>query len=93
MAEVHRQFDTNTAGAEITSVVQQSVYVNNLLASVDGSKVQSHRRHFHPETANGSNNVFIENIPVNRRGDNDTCGHSRNIGSLKNNLSYSTSQE
>lgn len=81
MPEVHRQFDKNTAGAEITSVVQQSVYVNNLLASVDGSKVQRHRHHLHPETAHGSNNVFIENIPVNRQGDSDTCGHSRSTGS------------
>jgi len=83
MPQVHRQFDTNTAGAEITEVIQSSVYVNNLLASVDGSFVQGHGRgrHSRPLTANGSNNVFIENIPVNRQGDDDTCGHSRNIGS------------
>jgi len=83
MPAVHRLFDTNTADAEITSVVQSSVYVNNLLASVDGSHVQGHGpgKHSSPLTAQGSNNVFIENIPVNRQGDNDTCGHSRNIGS------------
>ena len=83
MPEIHRQFDTNTAGAEITSVVQRSVYANNLLVSVNGSRVKGHGigKHFSPETANGSRDVYIENIPVNRRGDNDTCGHSRNIGS------------
>lgn len=83
MPQVHRQFDTNTAGAEITEVIQSSVYVNNLLASVDGSRVQGHGsgRHSRPLTANGSNNVFIENIPVNRQGDDDTCGHARNTGS------------
>jgi len=79
MPEIHRQFDTNNIGAPIIAVVQKSVYANNLLVSVDGSRVQGHGigKHFSPETANGSRNVYIENIPVNRRGDNDTCGHSR----------------
>ena len=83
MPQVHRLTDDNTAGAPITSTLQNSVYANNLLVGVNGSPVAGHGPGVHggPVTANGSSNVFIENIPVNRQGDDDTCGHSRNIGS------------
>jgi uncharacterized Zn-binding protein involved in type VI secretion len=83
MPAVHRLTDDNTAGAPIVRVIQSSVYTNNLLTSVDGSPVQGHGpgKHGGPLTAHGSNNVFIENIPVNRQGDSDTCGHSRATGS------------
>lgn len=83
MPQVHRLTDDNTAGAPITSTVQNTVYANNLLVGVDGSPVQGHGPGVHagPLTANGSTNVFIENIPVNRKGDEDTCGHPRNVGS------------
>jgi zinc D-Ala-D-Ala carboxypeptidase len=83
MPEVHRQFDTNTDNAPIISVVQQSVFVNYLPASVDGSAVEGHGpgTHASPVTANGSNTVFIEYIPINRRDDADNCGHTRAIGS------------
>jgi uncharacterized Zn-binding protein involved in type VI secretion len=64
-------------------VVQQTVYANNLLVSVDGSPVEDHGPGVHadPLTANGSPNVFIQFIPVNRLGDEDTCGHPRAQGS------------
>ena len=81
MPAVHRQFDRNAAKAEIVKVVQKSVYANNLLVSVDGSKVAPHRFHPLPFTANGSKNVFIENFPVNKQGDLDTCKHPREKGS------------
>lgn len=83
MPQVHRLTDDNTAGAPITHTVQSTVYANNLLVGVDGSPVEGHGPGVHgaPLTANGSTNVFIENIPVNRKGDEDTCGHPRNIGS------------
>ena len=83
MPQVHRLFDPNTAGAPITSVIQNSVYSNYLLTSVDGSPVAGHGPGVHggPLTANGSTNVFIEYIPVNRLGDPDTCGHPRAEGS------------
>jgi len=83
MPQVQRQFDTNNFGAPITRVAQKSVYANNLLVSVNGSRVQGHGigKHYSPETANGSRNVYIENIPVNRQGDNDTCNHARKGGS------------
>ena len=81
MPAVHRLFDKNTARAEIVKVAQSSVYANNLLVSVDGSKVAPHLLHRAPFTARGSRNVYIENIPVNRQGDADTCKHPRATGS------------
>jgi uncharacterized Zn-binding protein involved in type VI secretion len=83
MPEVHRLTDDNTAGAPITHTAQSTVFSNNLLVGVDGSNVAGHGpgKHAHPLTANGSTDVFIENIPVNRKGDKDTCGHPRNNGS------------
>lgn len=81
--------DVNSGGGAITSIPQSSVYVNNLLVSVNGSIGTSHPPCPDPsihcagnwETANGSPDVFIENIPVNREGDADTCGHVRVNGS------------
>jgi uncharacterized Zn-binding protein involved in type VI secretion len=83
MPAVHRLFDKNTARAEIVKVIQSSVYANNLLVSVDGCPVKGHGLppHSKPFTANGSRNVFIENISVNRQGDPDTCKHPRATGS------------
>jgi uncharacterized Zn-binding protein involved in type VI secretion len=83
MPEVHRLGDPNDAGASITSTLQQTVFANNALVSVDGSSVADHgrRKHDAPVTANGSQTVFINNIPVNKTGDNDTCGHARASGS------------
>jgi uncharacterized Zn-binding protein involved in type VI secretion len=83
MPQVHRLTDPNTAGAPIVEVVQQTVYANNLLVSVDGSPVEGHGPGVHsgPLTANGSQNVFIQFIPVNKLGDPDTCGHPRADGS------------
>lgn len=83
MPELHRLGDLNTADAPIVDTVQKSVYANNALVSVDGSPVAGHGLppHAGPFTANGSRSVFIENIPVNRRGDPDTCGDARVQGS------------
>lgn len=83
MPQVHRLTDPNTAKAPIIEVIQKSVYTNYLLTSVDGCPVEGHGPGVHssPLTANGSPNVFIEYIPVNRLGDPDTCGHPRDTGS------------
>jgi hypothetical protein len=77
MPPVHRLTDPNIEGGNITEVIQSSVFTNYLLTSVDGSEIE-----FGPETTdNGSNNVFIEYIPVNRQGDLDTTGDPRAEGS------------
>jgi len=83
MPQVHRLTDENTAGAPITHTAQSTVYANNLLIGVNDSNVAGHGPGVHagPLTANGSTDVFIENIPVNRKDDKDTCGHPRDIGS------------
>jgi len=82
---VHRKTDPNTGGGKIQTIPQSSVYANNLLVSVDGSKGTGHGDGIHAEkaweTANGNPTVFIENIPMNNKGDADTCGHSREDGS------------
>ena len=64
MPQVHRLTDPNTAGAPIIVVIQNSVFTNYLLTSVDGSPVEGHGPGVHagPLTANGSSNVFIEYI-------------------------------
>lgn len=83
MREVHRIGDPNTAGAEVVSTLQSTVFANNILIAVDGSPVEGHGtgEHASPNTANGSQDVYINVIPVNRRNDPDTCGHPRDQGS------------
>lgn len=80
---VERIGDVNTAGAPIIATSNTTVFANGILVAVDGSLVAGHGSgaHAHPFTATGSSNVFINNIPVNRVGDIDTCGHVRASGS------------
>jgi uncharacterized Zn-binding protein involved in type VI secretion len=69
----------------IIKVEQQTVFVNGQPLSVNGSEVSGHpggKPHSDkPKTANGSSTVFVNNKPVNRVGDADTCGHKRLTGS------------
>jgi len=87
MARTERFQDPNTAGGYVVSIPQGTVYVNGLLASVDGSLVspdaECHDNNVHcsPDTANGGPTVFVEGIPLNKAGDLDTCGHPRDAGS------------
>lgn len=76
MPEVHRLADRNEDDIAIVQVAQTTVFANNLLVSVDGSLLEDGA-----ETANGSRGVFIENRPVNRRGDVDTDLSPRAMGS------------
>lgn len=79
----HRLNDPNTAAAPIILVNQSTVFTNDLLQSVDDSIVASHGNGSHgaPKTANGSIDVFVEDLPCNYKGNPDTCGHIRDIGS------------
>jgi uncharacterized Zn-binding protein involved in type VI secretion len=85
MAAVQRLGDRNSALAQITSVLQTNVYANNILIAVNGSGVAPHDPlvplHTVAVTANGSTNVFVNNIRVTRTGDADNCGHPRILGS------------
>lgn len=84
MTEVHRVGDENDAGAAITSSLQSTVYAGNppKLIAVDDSPVAGHGTGVHasPKTANGDSSVQIDNIPVNSKGDADSCGHTRDAG-------------
>ena len=81
MPAVHRLGDQNDGGGVIEDVAQGTVYVNEQLASIDGSGVSGHDLHLPTVTANGSPTVFINGISVNRQGDPDTCGCPRDSGS------------
>lgn len=82
MTEIHRVTDPNTAGAAVTGSLQSSVFAGNQLVAVDGSPVAGHGVGVHaaPVTANGDKTVFAENIPINSKGDADSCGHPRAAG-------------
>lgn len=73
---VHRLGDLNEDDGEITEVIQNTVFANNLPISVDGSIVEDV-----DVTANGCLTVYIQGIPVNRQGDEDEDGSARAEGS------------
>ena len=87
--DCHRMSDCNTAGGCITSIPQSTVFANNLLVCVDGSIGTSHPPCDEPAihcagnwvTVSGGPTVFAENIPVNKTGYPDSCGHARAAGS------------
>lgn len=87
MPQVHRMGDANDAGGRVDSIPQSTVYCNGKLVSVDGSAGTSHPPleppHLQGEwtTAGGLSSVRAQGIPVNVRGDDDTCGHVRAAGS------------
>ena len=82
MTQIHRVTDPNTAGAVVTSSLQSTVFAGKQLVAVDGSPVAGHGTGVHaaPVTANGDTTVFAENIPINSKGDADSCGHPRAAG-------------
>lgn len=87
MPAIQRIGDKNTGGGAVLNVPQSSVSANNILIAINTSQVSGHGygKHKRPNTANGSTTVSINNKPVNKTGDLDTCGHSRASGS--NNVS------
>jgi hypothetical protein len=82
---IHRLTDKNSGGGAIDEILQKTVFANNLLVSVDGSKGTGHGLPPHSyhdwQTEQGSKTVFAENIPVNFQGNQDTCGDVRVEGS------------
>lgn len=86
---VQRLTDVNAGGGAITSIPQNTVFVNGLPVSINGSLGTSHPpcpvKKIHCQgiwvTMGGSSTVSIANTPVNRMGDVDTCGHPRVGGS------------
>lgn len=80
--DIHRLGDPNTAGADVISTKQGTVFAGGQLVATDGDPVEPHDVgiHSNPYTDNGSSTVFCVGIPVNRKGDPDTCGHPRAVG-------------
>ena len=86
---VHRMGDINSGGGALTFIPQGSVYANDLLVAVDGSRGTAHPPC--PDvvihcanvwvTTQGRKTVFAHNISVNCEGDPDSCGHIRIMGS------------
>lgn len=89
MTAAVRMGDANSAGGVINNIPQGSVYINNKLASVVGSKGTGHPPCPNPSihcsqawsTVPTTNNVYFENKLAIQVGDVDTCGHSRSNGS------------
>ena len=83
--KVHRLTDKNDGGGAVDEILQKTVFANNLLVCVDGSKGTGHGLDIHEDhawvTQEGSKNVFAENIPVNFETNTDSCGHHRIEGS------------
>ena len=86
---IHRMGDINSGKGHIHSIPQGSVFANDLLVSVDGSRGTGHPPCPLPSihcanawvTTQGRKTVFAQNISVNCEGDPDSCGHSRIMGS------------
>ena len=86
MPNVARMDDANSGGGIIKTIPQSTVFANDKLISVDGSRGSGHP--VGPPhalnawtTTNGSSTVSIEGIPVNDEGDPDSCTHVRVDGS------------
>lgn len=82
MAAVQRKGDADNGGGVIQGGVD-SVRVNNLAVSVDGTSVSPHaKKNSHrPTTAGGVGSVKAGGKPINVTGNADTCGHTRVGGS------------
>jgi len=82
MPAVQRVGDVDSGGGVITGGVD-SVRVNGIAVSVDGSGVSAHaRKNSHrPVTAGGVDSVRAGGSPINVAGNADTCGHARTGGS------------
>jgi len=81
--QIHRLGDENDAGAKIESTKQTFVKVGGEPVATDGDPVEGHglSPHANPKTANGTAFVKIGGIPINRQNDDDSCGHTRDVGS------------
>ena len=85
MPAVHRFGDQNIAGGAVNTIPQTSVFANEKLISVVGSRGTADSSCSHNNihcsgnwaTTGGTSTVFVEGIPINLPGDIDTCGHPR----------------
>jgi uncharacterized Zn-binding protein involved in type VI secretion len=81
MPAVQRKGDKNNADGVIEGGVN-SVRVNSLLVSVDGTSVSKHKKHT-TKTANGSRSVRADGTPINVTGNKDGCADHARVGGSK----------
>jgi len=74
------EFDT-VDGAPILGLNAPKVFLNKKNIAVRTDKVQDHTGHFHVDLPNGSDNVFANNLKVNRKTDLASCDHPIETGS------------
>lgn len=82
MPAVQRTGDVDSGGGVITGGVN-SVRVNGIAVSVNGTGVSAHARknRHRPVTSGGVSSVRANGVPINVTGNCDTCGHTRTGGS------------
>ena len=94
MPGVSRKGDANSAGGAITGSCASTVFANGRNVSLTGDSVTPHpccgkpgcAPHCSAKTSGGSPTVFAEGKPIIRKGDSDTCGHTRSSVSLDVNV-------
>jgi len=87
--QAHRLDDLNEAGGALNDIPQGTVFTNDKLQSIDGSKGTAHPPCPNPGihcagawvTDNGSSDTFVHDIAANFKGNPDTCTHKRDAGS------------
>lgn len=83
---IQRKGDPNDGGGVVDTVPQDSVFVNDKLVAVHGSKGTGHGDEkgdhpYHTWQTVANSTVEIANRQVNKDTDVDTCGHIRVSGS------------
>ena len=79
MPEIQTLDSPNDAGAVVTATSVVTVFALGKTVATDDDGVEGHGigAHAAPVTKNGSSTVFAEGEPINRKGDADSCGHTR----------------
>jgi len=79
MPEIQTLDSPNNAGAVVTATSVVTVFALGKTVATDDDIVEGHGigAHAGPVTKNGSSTVFAEGEPINRKGDADSCGHTR----------------
>ena len=85
MPAIQKKGDSNSGGGVITGTSNSSVYADGRLVATSGDNISSHSccgvaPPCAPHCAAvvvASSSVIVEGIPASKRGDSDSCGHSR----------------
>jgi uncharacterized Zn-binding protein involved in type VI secretion len=78
MAKISRKGDANQVGGQILRG-STDVFANNKPVGLHSSDISPHQggaKHKKAKTTDGSNTVFVNNMPVLKVGSGNDCGHS-----------------